>query len=90
MLYSNNPVSYNKSTIDRRTYSSTTPTYITEGNLKDRIEKFQDQLKNEYFYRILLQYFVDIGKINFPLRIGFKIKCHLETEMRSSLSLQKG
>ena len=57
MLYNNKTVSYNKSIIDRRTYNSTTPADITDDNLEDRIDEFQDQLKNEYVYRILLQYF---------------------------------
>ena len=57
MLYNNKTVSYNKSTIDRSTYNSTTPAYITDDNLEDRIDEFQDQLKNEYVYRIPLQYF---------------------------------
>ena len=57
MLYNNKTVSYNKSTIDRRTYNSTTPADITDDNLEDRIDEFQDQLKNEYVYRIPLQYF---------------------------------
>ena len=42
MLYSNNTVSYNKSTIDRRTYNSTTLTDITEDNLDDRTGTFQN------------------------------------------------
>ena len=29
-----------------------------------------------------LKYFTGIGKINFPLKIDFKIKCHLETDMK--------
>ena len=41
-------------------------THATDLNIEDRIELFQEQLKNEYVYRIPLRYFSDIGKINFP------------------------
>lgn len=82
MLYSKMPVVYNRTTIDRRTYNSTTAADITDDNLDDRITLFQNQLKDEFVYRIPLKYFTDIGKINFPLKIDFKIKCHLETDMK--------
>ena len=36
----------------------------TDENLTERIEKFLDQLKNEYVYRILLKYFCDVGLDN--------------------------
>ena len=39
-------------------------------------------LKSEHVYRVPLCYFCAIGKINFPLKIYFKIKCHLETDMK--------
>ena len=71
-----------ETTIERRTYNSTTLEDITDDNLDDGLDKFKDQLKNEYVYRIPLRYFTDIGKINFPLNIDLKIKCHLETEMK--------
>ena len=53
----------------------------TDLNVNERIAKFQNQLKNEFVYRIHLLYFTDIGKINFPLKIHFRTKCHLETDM---------
>ena len=52
MLYSNKTASYNKSTIDRRTCNSTMPAEITDDNLDDRIDTFQNQIKNEFVYRI--------------------------------------
>ena len=82
MLYSKMPVVYNRTTIDRRTHNSTTAADITDDNLDDRITLFQNQLKDEFVYRIPLKYFTDIGKINFPLKIDFKIKCYLETDMK--------
>ena len=51
-------------------------------NTDDKISKFQSQLKNEYVYRIPLCYCTDLGKPNVPLKIDFRIKCHLETEMK--------
>ena len=42
---------------------------------------FQEQLKYEHVYRIPLQYFSDIGKINFPTKIDHRIKVFLETKM---------
>ena len=56
-LYSKKRVAYNKSMIYRRTYNSTTAAEITDDNLDDRIDKFQDQLKTnfsiEYHYDTL-------------------------------------
>ena len=57
MLYSNKTVFYNKTTIDRRTHNSATPADITNDNLDDRIDTFQDQIKNEFVYRIPLRSF---------------------------------
>ena len=51
-------------------------------NIDERITKFKDQLKDEYVYRIPLKYFADLGKINFPLKMDFRIKCHLKKEMK--------
>ena len=54
MLYTNKTVDYNKTTIDRKTHNSNTAVDITDDNLDDRIDKFQDQVKNEFIYRIHL------------------------------------
>ena len=42
---------------------------------------FQNQLKKEFFCRIPLRHFSDIGKINFPTKIDYRIKLFLETDM---------
>ena len=52
MLYSKKKVAYNKSTIDRSTYNSTATADITEDYLDDKISKVQNQIKNEFKYRI--------------------------------------
>ena len=41
---------------------------------------FKEQLKDEFIYRIPLRYFSDIGKINFPTKIDYRIKLFLETQ----------
>ena len=55
MLYSSKIVSCNKTTIDRRTYNSTTPADITDDNLDNKVNEFQNQIKNENVYRIPLR-----------------------------------
>ena len=62
---------------------------ITDLNINERITKFQNQLKNELANRIPLRYFTDLGKINFPLKIDFRIKCHLETKMKKLFESKK-
>ena len=76
-------------TYDRRSHNGANidstglnPTQITAAkklhakdlNIDERISLFQNQLKNEYVYRIPLRYFSDIGKINFPTKIDYRIK----------------
>ena len=36
-----------------------------------------------------LRYFIDLGKINFPTKIDYRIKLHLETEMKKSFKSRK-
>ena len=55
---------------------------VKDLNIEERILKFESQLRDEYVYRIPLRYFTDLGKINFPLKIDFRIKCHLETDLK--------
>ena len=50
---------------------------------------FQNQLKNEYVYRIPPRYFSDIGKINFPTKIDYRIKLLLETKMEKLFESRK-
>ena len=87
--YSKQPVYYNKTTIDRRTHNSAMLNDITDLSINERITKFQNQLKNELANRIPLRYFTDLGKINFPLKIDFRIKCHLETKMKKLFESKK-
>ena len=58
-------------------------------NIDERISLFQKQLKNEFVYRIPLRYFSDIGKINFPIKIDYRIKLFLETNMERLFESRK-
>ena len=49
----------------------------TNENLTDRIQKLQNQLRNEYVYRILLKHLCDLGLVNQCFK--FNTKCILET-----------
>ena len=63
--------------------------YAKDLNIDDRRTKFKEILKNQHVYRILFAYFTDLGKINFPAKIDFRIKCHLETEMKKLFQSRK-
>ena len=63
--------------------------YAKDLNIDDRITKFKNQLKNEYVYRIPLRYFTNIGKINFPTKIDYRIKLFLETDMKRLFESRK-
>ena len=58
-------------------------------NIDERISLFKNQLKKEYIYRIRLRYFSDIGKINFPTKIDYRIKHFSETDIRKLLESRK-
>ena len=54
-----------------------------------KISLFQKQLKNEFAYRIPLRYFSDIGKINFPTKIDYRIKLFLDRNMERLFESRK-
>ena len=64
-------------------------TYAKDLNIDQRIAKFRNQLKNEHVYRIPLRYFYDIGKINCPTKIDYRIKLFLETNMNKLFESRK-
>ena len=103
-LYSKKPVYFASETYERRNHNGASinttglsATEITTAkkqhakdlNIDDRIKLFQNQLKNEYVYRIPLRYFSDIGKINFPTKIDYRIKLFLETNMEKLFESRK-
>ena len=63
--------------------------YAKDLNIDGRITKFSKQLQNEHVYRIPLRYFSDIGKINFPTKIDYRIKLFLESDMKKLLESKK-
>ena len=79
---------FNKTSIDRRIKNvsgggnvARNTNDATDLNINESIEKFQNQPKNGFAYRILPMYFTDLGEINFSLKINFRIKCHVETDL---------
>ena len=58
-------------------------------NIDDRISKFKEQLKNEHVYTIPLRYFTDIGTIKFSVKINYRIKLHLEKEIKRLFESRK-
>ena len=103
-MYSKKTVYYTNVNIDKRNHNgdgiSTTGlsaadiailkrNYARDLNKDDRITKFLAMLKNEHVYRIPLRYFTDLGKINFPTKIDYRIKLHLETEMKKLFESRK-
>ena len=104
LLFCKKPVYLAQVNYDRRNYNSKDLTYTglnaaqqlakkkthaTDLNIEDKIELFQEQLKNEHVYRIPLRYFSDIGKINFPTKIDYRIKLFLETKMEKLFESRK-
>ena len=96
LLYSKEPVYYANAACNRRNFNSKDLTitglitaqvsalrklHTKDLNIDKRIELFHEQLEDEFVYRIPLRYFSDIGKINFPTKIDYRIKLFLETNM---------
>ena len=76
-LHSKKTASYNGN-INRRTHNGNTLRDIIDDNIDDRIDKFTNVINTSRMYRIPLRYFCDLGKINFPVKINFEIRCNLE------------
>ena len=103
-LYSKNPVYYTEVSIDRRIpngdgiattaltadqITTLKKNYAKDLNLDDCIVKFKNIIKNEHVYRIPLRYFTDLGKINFPTKIDYRVKLHLEKETKKLFKSRK-
>ena len=63
--------------------------YAKHLNIDKRITKFKAIIKNEHVCIIPLRCFTDLGKINFPTKIDYRIKLHLETEMKKLFESRK-
>ena len=57
--------------------------------VKNQITKFCHRLSDNDLYGVSLKYFTDIGKINLPVKIDFRFKLHLETEMKKLFESRK-
>ena len=55
----------------------------TDDNIDDRIEKFQNQVRTTYYYRILLKYLCNIRLVNQPIQFNTKWRLTFETNMQS-------
>ena len=67
---------------DERTAAGEDADDRTDENLNQRIAKFQNLLKNTYWYKILLKYLVDIGLVNTPIKFNTKWRLTFETNMQ--------
>ena len=54
----------------------------TDHNIDERIQKFQNQLRNVYWYRIPLKYICDLGLVNTPIKFNTKCRLTFETNMQ--------
>ena len=63
--------------------------YAKDLIIDERITKFKEQTKNEHICRIPLRYSTDLGKINFPTKINYRIKLHLEKDMKRLFESRK-
>ena len=103
-LYIKEPVYHNEASMDRRNHNGAGLTttglinaqittlkanYAKDLNIGDRITKLSKQIQNEHVYKILLRYFSDIGKINFPTKIYYRIKLFLESDMKKLFESKK-
>ena len=56
----------------------------TDDNIEERIEKFHDQLENNYWYRIPIKFLCDIGFVNTPIKFNTKWRLTFEINMQKS------
>ena len=104
LLCSKEPVFNGNTSYDRRNFNSSnlSPTGLTtaqitalkknhakDNNIDERIKLFSDHIADEFVYRIPLRYFSDIGKINFPTKIDYRIKLFLETNIAKLFKSRK-
>ena len=55
---------------------------IRTDNINERIQKFKNQLKNVYWYIILLKYICDLELVNTPMKFSTKWLLTFETNMQ--------
>ena len=67
---------------DEHTANAENANNRTDNNIDERIQKFQNQLKTDYFYRIPLKYICNLGKVNQPIRFNTKWRIPFEQDMQ--------
>ena len=67
---------------DEHTANAENANNRTDDNIDERIQKFQNQLKTDYFYRIPLKYICNLGKVNQPIRFYTKWRITFEQDMQ--------
>ena len=74
LLYSNKKVSLSTGRDRRKHYTTQNADLInrTDENLDDRLDKFSDQLQDEYYYMIPLRFLCDLGLVNQPVKFNIK------------------
>ena len=74
LLYSNKKVSLSTGRDRRKHYTTQNADAInrTDENLDDRLDKFSDQLQDEYYYMIPLRFLCDLGLVNEPAKFSTK------------------
>ena len=85
LLYSKKKVAIYGTENDRLVHYTATTAAVgnrTDKNLTDRITKFQEQLKNEYFYGISLKFLYEVGLVNQFFKLKKKYILMLETDMQ--------
>ena len=54
----------------------------TDDNIDERIQKFQNQLQNVYWYRIPLKYICDLGLVNMLIKFNTKWRLTFKTNLQ--------
>ena len=66
----------------RHTAAGGDATERTDDNLDERIQKFANQLKTTYYYRIPLKYICNLGFVNTPIKFNTKWRLTFESDMQ--------
>ena len=61
--------------------------FVPDDNFKDTEDKFTNQLKNKYVYRVPLKCICDLGIINFPTKIRLTLKTDMKKLFESKANL---
>ena len=84
LLYSNKKVKLpdDEDGWDEQTVAGEDADKRNDDNIDERIQKFQNQLKNVYWYRISFKYICDLGLVNMPIKLNTKWCLTFKTNMQ--------